>query len=634
MSSVANDKFNLIVHIGAGKAGSTSIQKTMEKSRAALNSVGLDYWGLMLEKSPAGSNLKEMKLFSDEFLNGENEQLVDRISKTLVENVEIARSRHLHTAVWSNEWFFRRPKNIIRVLKSLSHKDTRIRVVFYVRRHDSWLRSAYIQWGLKHKTYRGPILNFSDWLLSHKEFRYFEPDLAPWIQSFPDEVFIRNLDAVKDVVIDFANFLKIDPQILLTTRENESPGSEELFLRALFNNNFNEAVPPGKFDKTVGLKALKSVGTPNDFLELLLPSSAQLNGIVESSSSDRKSIDHLLLSQNQEPIETNFTEARSSNVSMEKMIYLLADLAIKNSIEIDSLKKQKYLNHKRSLNKDAGVTDVGRLISKDVSKIVENSSPVFAISTGRSGSTLVQRILNCHKDLVVWGEHYGFLNSFAGAFNQMKVFEQIKFPKIAAENIGPDLLLPTLRDPAAPLEWVNPWSREEFGVQVKAFVEGYFGGRLLAGQRWGFKEIRYNNAPALRMLKELFPLGRFLFIKRDLLEVTRSKVFAFIKEDKWSEFGISEKKERIKSMLKEASDHYKLYDEFTQRNGGIGVIIHFEEVTSDLRRVLIPVLGNLNLDPSRFDWDLADNVLNNVITKTKRDDEVSSLIKMVFDEGV
>ncbi len=45
--------------------------------------------------------------------------------------------------------------------------------------------------------------------------------------------------------------------------------------------------------------------------------------------------------------------------------------------------------------------------------------PVFVISTGRSGSTLVQRLLNCHPAQVVWGEHHGFLASLLGAYMQM-----------------------------------------------------------------------------------------------------------------------------------------------------------------------------------------------------------------------
>jgi hypothetical protein len=261
-----------------------------------------------------------------------------------------------------------------------------------------------------------------------------------------------------------------------------------------------------------------------------------------------------------------------------------------------------------------------------------SNAPVFAISTGRSGSTLVQRILNCHPDLVIWGEHFGFLNGLANVYVQMTKPEQKHYPRRKEDNPGPSLLLPTLQDPGAPLEWVNPWSIEEFKIQVREFIEGYFADRLQQGQRWGFKEIRYNTLPPLRMLRDLYPDGRFIFIKRDPLEVTRSKVFAFVKEAKWSNFTESEKKRQIESMLKEVYSHYQVYDTFIERNPDRGLIINYEELVAQPRETTARMLSHLNLVPERFDWSLGNQVMNNIITKTKRDDEVIALARRIAEE--
>ena len=42
----------LIVHIGAGKAGSTSLQFTLRRNAEALSAAGLSYMGLALEEIP------------------------------------------------------------------------------------------------------------------------------------------------------------------------------------------------------------------------------------------------------------------------------------------------------------------------------------------------------------------------------------------------------------------------------------------------------------------------------------------------------------------------------------------------------------------------------------------------------
>jgi hypothetical protein len=39
--------------------------------------------------------------------------------------------------------------------------------------------------------------------------------------------------------------------------------------------------------------------------------------------------------------------------------------------------------------------------------------PVFVFTVHRSGGTVLGRVLNCHPDLVIWGEHGGILNKFA-----------------------------------------------------------------------------------------------------------------------------------------------------------------------------------------------------------------------------
>lgn len=47
----------LILHIGAGKTGSTSVQFTLQRSREQLAAQGLGYLGLMLEEAEAARDM-------------------------------------------------------------------------------------------------------------------------------------------------------------------------------------------------------------------------------------------------------------------------------------------------------------------------------------------------------------------------------------------------------------------------------------------------------------------------------------------------------------------------------------------------------------------------------------------------
>jgi len=293
------------------------------------------------------------------------------------------------------------------------------------------------------------------------------------------------------------------------------------------------------------------------------------------------------------------------------------------NMQVDSLKKdneaQQQVNHNEQYQ-DHTLAEP---------QLKSDQNPVFVISTGRSGSTLIQRLLNCHPDLVVWGEHFGFINGLANAWNQIRNSSTVAFPKTAEENNAALKVLPTLTDPQAALEWVNPWSLEEFEAKVTSFLSNYFGSRMEKGQRWGFKEIRYNNMPALQMLRRIYPNGRFVFIKRDPIEVTRSKVFAFIKENKWAEFSEDEKRRKLEMMLKEEYSQYRLFDTFLTRNMGIGVLLQFESLTSSMSAEMTTVLNHLQLDVKRYDWEMANKVIGHTITSTKRDETLVQFIREV-----
>jgi hypothetical protein len=57
-------------------------------------------------------------------------------------------------------------------------------------------------------------------------------------------------------------------------------------------------------------------------------------------------------------------------------------------------------------------------------------------------------------------------------------------------------------------------------------VQSIFTRGLQAGQRWGFKEIRYHRVLTVRFLEKLFPGAQFIILRRDIRDVAVSAVLA------------------------------------------------------------------------------------------------------------
>src|ERR1041385_4274275 len=54
------------------------------------------------------------------------------------------------------------------------------------------------------------------------------------------------------------------------------------------------------------------------------------------------------------------------------------------------------------------------------SALTEKERPIFLLASGhRCGSTLVQRLLNSHPDILIWGEQNDYLNSFVWLFQEL-----------------------------------------------------------------------------------------------------------------------------------------------------------------------------------------------------------------------
>ena len=150
--------------------------------------------------------------------------------------------------------------------------------------------------------------------------------------------------------------------------------------------------------------------------------------------------------------------------------------------------------------------------------------PVFLLTLHRGGGTVLARVLNCHPNLVIWGEHAGLINRLAEIDDMVSRVGRLMAPKtdeaIAEYVTFPDRRL-TEFDP-----WANPFDYDAFIHSCREMIEQIFTRGLQQGQRWGFKEIRYHRVLTVRFLQKLFPGARLIILRRDLREVAVSAILA------------------------------------------------------------------------------------------------------------
>ena len=152
----------------------------------------------------------------------------------------------------------------------------------------------------------------------------------------------------------------------------------------------------------------------------------------------------------------------------------------------------------------------------------DGRTPIFVLGAARTGTTLLQRILNSYDDVLVWGEHAGFLSDVARAFyvawESPSLFRDLKPLAEVLQGSNPR---------ASWQAWMSATTREDWLRTFRAFVESVFVPDGLPGkQYWGFKEIRYMAAPGdrtLDFLHALYPDAVFLFIVRNAFNALASE---------------------------------------------------------------------------------------------------------------
>jgi hypothetical protein len=111
-------------------------------------------------------------------------------------------------------------------------------------------------------------------------------------------------------------------------------------------------------------------------------------------------------------------------------------------------------------------------------------TPLFILSGGRSGSTLLQRLFNTHPNAFIYGEHNGFLRPLCQSFRLLELYSKM------SEKHG--ALIREKQDVSETfIAWARPFDQPEYIAKLRILIsELYKIDELPKNSVWGFKEIR------------------------------------------------------------------------------------------------------------------------------------------------
>lgn len=203
MIASAGGRPRLVVHIGAGKCGSSAIQQFLLANRHDLRKRGVLFPGRNLEDDDTRGS-QQLQFFEDGI---DDHSFPDLVRQRLTRLHQIVAAEDLHTVVISAENLIN-PKPFPQLFAGVLDRFD-VRIVAYVRRQDEYVVSGWQQWHIKRFAdfwdYYGRIRGRIDW---HR-------DLERWSRVFGrDAVEVRNFSPSKlvdgDVVADFCRVVGLN----------------------------------------------------------------------------------------------------------------------------------------------------------------------------------------------------------------------------------------------------------------------------------------------------------------------------------------------------------------------------------------------------------------------------------------
>lgn|GEM_PF-362225 len=262
---------------------------------------------------------------------------------------------------------------------------------------------------------------------------------------------------------------------------------------------------------------------------------------------------------------------------------------------------------------------LNEFLVKPTDGLKKNKTPTFIICSGRSGSTLLMKILNSVDSVMIYGEHGGFLKQIASSYFEHK--NNVKLRRRIKKEKNPDEILSCKYSHFIDYAWLNWVGVDSFKENFKKFLESFFSPaqlKMTTHTHWGFKEIRYaDDDRVLEMLIDIYPDAKFILLSRNPFDVIASQLVM----EKWGTF------EEILPLWKKQNENMA---DFSQRNPNNCFQISYEEVVGKNSNKLADLFHWLDLEISMDQYKVID--VKEGIWKKTRDDGLPHRAMLTHDQ--
>jgi len=257
----------LILHIGAGKTGTTAIQQALSASRGRLGEAGIGYPtmpGFDVDTSGVAHNPIAYALAGYDTgvdLSAVRERLeaVAASCRRIVLSAEVLYMRPRADEFTDRAAYQHAKERMIAATAALL-KGFDTRVICYLRRQDDWFESVYAE---RVKTWKA-----GDYV-THSFFEGLDDDpyidqLDRWAAHFGDRLWVRPYEAAQlaggDVVTDFATTLAL-PTLTMPGGKSKSPVNPRLKRDVLEYQRCLSRLSLGRLERQQLTRALKEVSS-------------------------------------------------------------------------------------------------------------------------------------------------------------------------------------------------------------------------------------------------------------------------------------------------------------------------------------------------------------------------------------
>jgi hypothetical protein len=224
-----------------------------------------------------------------------------------------------------------------------------------------------------------------------------------------------------------------------------------------------------------------------------------------------------------------------------------------------------------------------------------SAAPILVLASGqRCGSTLVQRLLSSHPEVLIWGENGGHLRDVLRGSRMLQEWDEgvAGRARDVYDEGGHDSWMANLLPPA-----------ETVADAARAYLDTLFAAPATerGRPRWGLKEVRYELADA-EAIRELHPATRVVHLTRDPRKVLVS-LAAWEDQQAWWRRSFTE---RALMRWKEVNESF-----LAEREGSDWVSSwRLEDLLADTDGFTDAVAPFLGLDPQALDRSVFDRPLH------------------------